>query len=103
MLLGAVDTTAARRVLHDTLAIAQRRRLPGYSLWLDCGNHEHGGQVCVGNRTDPEQLMGAFKVPGICTALPAPSVQLPALITVAPTTDARLCRGGFARTSRACR
>ena len=102
VLVGAVDTTGARRMLHETLQTTQRRRLPGYKLWLDCGNHEQGGQVCIGNCTEPEQLMGAFKLAGICTALPAPSLQLPALIrsrhhpcSIVP----RRC----SRTSKACR
>jgi PRTRC genetic system ThiF family protein len=75
ILVGAVDTAAARRVLHDALVAGQAR------LWLDCGNEADSGQVCVGSATTPAQLAGCLALAGVCAALPAPSLLYPNLIT----------------------
>jgi PRTRC genetic system ThiF family protein len=73
ILVGAVDTPAARKVLHTALGLGYAR------IWLDCGNEEHSGQVCVGTKTDAEQLKGALAL-GLCRDLPAPSLVYPNLI-----------------------
>jgi len=41
LLIGAVDNAAARQELANAL--------PHACAWIDCGNHEHGGQVIIGN------------------------------------------------------
>ena len=43
LLIGAVDNDAARRLMHDHIRYV--------AAWIDCGNHEHGGQVAIGNDT----------------------------------------------------
>lgn len=73
ILVGAVDTPTARKVLHDDLTRGYAR------LWLDCGNEEHAGQVCLGTQTNPARLAGALAL-GLCRDLPAPSLIYPNLI-----------------------
>lgn len=72
LLIGAVDNAAGRRSLYaDTV---ENRQV----WWLDCGNHEHSGQVLLGNREDltaPE-----ISPLGFCGGLPLPSVQHPELL-----------------------
>jgi PRTRC genetic system ThiF family protein len=74
LLIGAVDNAVARKTLHGAL-----RAQSCWNLWLDCGNHEHAGQVVVGSHTEPAALKDAIKV-GICTKLPAPSLIYPDLL-----------------------
>jgi PRTRC genetic system ThiF family protein len=73
ILVGAVDTASGRRVLHDAL------RTQPWHIWLDCGNHEASGQVCIGTTTDPQGLRNTV-LGDACTALPAPSLQYPDLL-----------------------
>ncbi|HEU4328844.1 MAG TPA: ThiF family adenylyltransferase [Roseiflexaceae bacterium] len=95
ILIGAVDTATARRSLHG--ALRQTYGEPGaqqhgwglpqgtwdrrrcWDVWIDSGNHERAGQVCVGTETDPEQLTDAI-LGDICTRLPAPSLANPDLL-----------------------
>lgn len=73
LLCGAVDNVAARREMHDAVRASGR-----FLWWLDGGNHDHSGQVLIGNRVDvtkPEILPL-----GVCASLPAPSVQCPDLL-----------------------
>jgi len=74
LLVGAVDNATARKTLHGAL-----RAQGCWNVWLDCGNHEHAGQVVVGSHTDPADLKDAIKV-GICAKLPAPSLIYPDLL-----------------------
>lgn len=78
VLVGAVDGPAGRRVLAHAL----RQRWA--DLWVDCGNHEHDGQVCAGTTLSERELAGAFAIPGLCAAVPAPAFQLPALLADPP-------------------
>ncbi|MBN2003946.1 MAG: PRTRC system ThiF family protein [Anaerolineae bacterium] len=66
LVIGAVDNAAARRSLAEVMA-----KNLGDSWWLDCGNHEHSGQVLFGNR--PDLRKPEFKL-GVCVGLPLPSV-----------------------------
>ena len=85
LLIGAVDNAEARRAIASTLD----SRLD--VLWLDCGNGRNSGQVLLGNATRAEQLRGVFHAEhGVCTALPAPSLQRPDLLDVAPAPMPRL-------------
>ncbi|MBN1814731.1 MAG: ThiF family adenylyltransferase [Anaerolineae bacterium] len=73
VLCGAVDNTAARLQMHQVVETSSP-----HCWWIDGGNHDHSGQVLIGNRTDikkPEILPL-----GVCAALPAPSIQCPDLI-----------------------
>lgn len=73
LLVGCVDTGTARSELA-----AKATQMGGYWWWLDCGNHEHSGQVLLGNRTN---LTAPDISPlGFCAGLPLPSVQHPELL-----------------------
>ena len=75
ILVGAVDSPHGRKAMHDALAFGAVWR-----LWIDSGNHDHAGQVLVGTTTDREELAESFKLGGLCTALPAPSLVMPDLL-----------------------
>lgn len=80
LIVGAVDNAAARQELQAAV-----RNCNGKLWWLDCGNHEHAGQVLLGNRTDlTEPELSPL---GFCTALPSPGNQHPELLE-APTVPA---------------
>lgn len=77
LVIGCVDNAAARVDLQRAVG-----RSGGSQWWLDCGNHEHAGQVLLGNRVD-------LKTPeisplGFCAGLPAPSIQHPELLQPPP-------------------
>jgi PRTRC genetic system ThiF family protein len=74
ILVGAVDGADGRLALQHGLTYG------GWRMWLDCGNHESSGQVCAGTHSEAGPLAKAFKVPGVCAALPAPSVLYPELL-----------------------
>lgn len=85
LLIGAVDNAEARRAIAATLD----GRLD--VLWLDCGNGRNSGQVLLGNAARAADLRGAFRPEeGICTALPAPSLQRPDLLDAPPAPVPRL-------------
>lgn len=84
ILVGAVDTPAARRVLHEALDHGHAR------VWLDCGNEEASGQVVVGTQVERKQLRGALAL-GLCRDLPAPSLVYPNLIAAPPKPKAGDC------------
>jgi len=73
IVVGCVDNAQARREI--ALSIDWGR------WWLDAGNGEHSGQILIGNVTKPEEMTDAFdeKV-HLVDKLPAPSLQLPALL-----------------------
>lgn len=75
VIVGAVDGPSGRTAIRELM-----KRDSDWRLWLDCGNEQLDGQVVVGGATTPEQLRGAFKVPGLCSALPAPSLVYPDLL-----------------------
>jgi len=87
VVIGCVDNTAARR------DIAAACKSWGTRLWwLDCGNHDHGGQVSLGNRADLKRP--DISPLGFCTGLPLPSVQHPELVERRRKTDDRRRRTG---------
>lgn len=73
VLVGCVDGPAGRRAMDAALTRGD------VSLWVDCGNHEHDGQVCAGTIGDRRALAGTFAL-GLCAGLPGPALQLPALL-----------------------
>jgi PRTRC genetic system ThiF family protein len=77
IVIGAVDGAAGRR------AIEKQLNAGGWRIWLDCGNHESSGQVCVGSATHLQQMRGALRA-GFCARLPAPSLVYPELLKDAP-------------------
>lgn len=83
LVLGAVDTAAARRAIAETLAAGPGR--PRDVWWLDAGNARNSGQIILGNALTPDGLREAFNAAtGRCRALPAPSLRRPALLTAPP-------------------
>lgn len=80
LIIGCVDTGAARKSIADSLAGSH------YSggWWLDSGNSYNSGQVLVGNIVDKELLRGGFHDRSSrVEKLPAPSLQVPALLVAA--------------------
>ena len=86
LLIGAVDNAAARSEIDQAV-----RGFRGTVLWLDAGNHEHAGQILLGNREDLEAP--EISPLGFCTGLPLPSIQAPELLTPrpAPAADSLSC------------
>jgi PRTRC genetic system ThiF family protein len=84
LLVGAVDNARARKTINR-MATQSAGRL----WWLDCGNHEHAGQVLLGNR--PNLQAPEISPMGFCSGLPLPSIQHPELLTKAKTTSTRSC------------
>lgn len=76
LVIGAVDNAAARA------AIAAK--LNECVAWIDCGNHESGGQVVIGNGiyTDPSVYRPTEQ--NVYPLLPAPHILFPELITPDP-------------------
>lgn len=79
IIVGAVDNNAARRDIHEMCV--HRQPYGGTLWWLDCGNHEHAGQVLLGNSRKPAPDISPL---GFCAALPLPTVQHPELLDVEP-------------------
>jgi PRTRC genetic system ThiF family protein len=84
LVIGAVDNAAARAVIADAVKDAQKRAggvrsAHGTLWWLDCGNENHSGQVCIGNAASSAALRGAIAL-GMVDRLPAPSVVYPDLV-----------------------
>jgi PRTRC genetic system ThiF family protein len=74
IVIGAVDNAAARAVIADVVKSEQ-----GALWWLDCGNENHSGQICLGNAGAPGYMRNAIAL-GLVDRLPAPSVVYPDLI-----------------------
>ena len=74
IVIGAVDNAAARAVIADGVKKEQ-----GRLWWLDCGNEDHSGQVCLGNAGAAGAMRNAIAL-GLVDRLPAPSVVWPDLV-----------------------
>ena len=85
ILVGAVDGADGRRAIRHALACG------GWRLWLDCGNHESSGQVSAGTTVEARGLRSALAVPGVCAALPAPSLVYPELMEARPPAPRQDC------------
>ena len=73
IIISCVDNVAARREIAGTLKFG--------SWWLDVGNGYSSGQVLIGNTRSVIELEGCFDEENqVVTALPQPSLQLPALL-----------------------
>lgn len=84
ILLGCVDNAAARTSLAKALEQNQHYALPRI-WWLDSGNFAEAGQVLLGSSIEGDlYLRDAFKTPGLCTHLPAPTVCHPELLIPLP-------------------
>jgi len=74
IVIGAVDNAAARVVMARAVKSAN-----GALWWLDCGNENHSGQVCIGNVAQKGAMHGAIAL-GMVDRLPGPSVVWPDLV-----------------------
>lgn len=89
LIVGAVDNAVARRALAATLG-GRGPYAPSSVWWLDAGNARNDGQILLGNAVAREGLRGAFnRDRQECTALPAPSLQRPDLLTAPPLPELR--------------
>lgn len=77
VVIGAVDNPAARAAMAEGVKSGA-----GQLWWLDCGNENHSGQVCIGNATEKRSMRGAIAL-GMVDRLPGPSVVWPDLIFTA--------------------
>jgi hypothetical protein len=97
IVIGAVDNAAARAVMADAVKSAQ-----GALWWLDTGNENHSGQVCLGNAGAAGYLRGAIAL-GMVDRLPAPNVVYPDLIlTPNPSPKGRGEKKGRGRKAPSC-
>ena len=80
IVIGAVDGAAGRRAITTQLGGISAAE---WRLWLDCGNHESSGQVCIGSVLTASLLHRSLQA-GICGRLPAPSLLYPELLKDAP-------------------
>ena len=91
LLLGCVDNAAARQAMARVLEKNGQTRTHQY-WWLDCGNSGKPGvefgQVLLGSAHSTETLKQAFRVPGLCIALPSPAMQAPDLLVPRPEEEA---------------
>jgi PRTRC genetic system ThiF family protein len=79
LVIGAVDNAAARQAIQDYVTSNRQ------TWWLDCGNHEHAGQVVIGNQ---ENLDAPNIDPlGLCAGLPLPTHHHPDLLEPDPAPD----------------
>lgn len=77
IIVGAVDGAAGRR------AIASQLGSYNWKLWIDCGNHEHSGQVVCGNTLSADGMNAAIQL-GMCAKLPAAPLIYGELLKDAP-------------------
>jgi len=84
ILVGAVDSAAGRR------AIASQLGEYNWKLWIDCGNHEHSGQVVCGNTLSQQGMAKAVQL-GMCAKLPAAPLLYPELLNDAPVRPREDC------------
>jgi PRTRC genetic system ThiF family protein len=86
IIIGAVDNPAARKTIHNALKAAFRRKdEPPLLWWLDSGNDYQSGQVLLGSTHSTSHLKSAFRITGMCTDVPLPSLQAPELIATNKT------------------
>ncbi|MBA7548290.1 hypothetical protein ES705_40741 [subsurface metagenome] len=86
LIIGCVDTTHARKLIHDSMDWGD--------WWLDAGNGYQSGQVLVGNTKNLESLEGGFNEgTHEVERLPLPTLQLPSLLAppTVPVTAPRDC------------
>ena len=79
LLIGCVDRADAREAMASWLTGR------GNQWLIDAGNGRDWGQVLIGNTMDPGAPEDGF-ADGVCTMLPAPTVQRPDILTDAPET-----------------
>jgi len=84
LLVGAVDNERARQEMAKAVLRAGSRL-----WWLDVGNARWNGQCLIGNLPEGQDVkLDRF---GLCTGLPAPHVQEPALLEPEPDETSLSC------------
>jgi PRTRC genetic system ThiF family protein len=78
LLIGCVDNYRARQELARTVEEGR-----GNIWWLDVGNAHHSGNIYMGNAVRPEQI-AVDEALRLCSGLPSPAVQDPALLVPDP-------------------
>ncbi|MDP3062058.1 MAG: ThiF family adenylyltransferase, partial [Chloroflexota bacterium] len=78
LVIGCVDNPAARAAIVASLG-------HGRCWWLDAGNGQTSGQVLLGDVGEAAGLKACFHpVTRVCSHLPLPTLQQPALLAVSP-------------------
>jgi PRTRC genetic system ThiF family protein len=80
LLIGCVDNERARQELARTVEEGR-----GNVWWLDAGNAYQSGNIYIGNAARPEQI-AVDEALRLCSGLPSPTVQEPALLMPDPPT-----------------
>lgn len=104
LLIGAVDNAKARQ------EIAQAINKGG--IWIDCGNHEHTGQIVIGNHTATEpnnykphsrqhNIAGNIQPHDAYDKLPAPHIVFPDLLLPDPEPNPVSCANLLERNQQA--
>ncbi|MBK8904500.1 MAG: ThiF family adenylyltransferase [Anaerolineaceae bacterium] len=78
LLIGCVDNYRARQELAQTVEEGS-----GNVWWLDVGNAHHSGNIYMGNAVRPQQI-SVDEALRLCSGLPSPAVQDPALLAPDP-------------------
>lgn len=78
LLIGCVDNYLARQELARTVEEGR-----GNIWWLDVGNAHHSGNIYMGNAVRPQQI-AVDEALRLCSGLPSPAVQDPALLAPDP-------------------
>ena len=90
VLLGCVDNAAARQQMETALLMCDDSAVYRTQIWwIDLGNGRDAGQCLIGSKVVKQgvftqMVSQAFGVAGLCSALPAPSVQMPDLLVPRP-------------------
>lgn len=81
ILVGCVDNHLARREIHRALYESEKYNQGAPDTWwIDGGNGKFSGQVLTGSQATKLAPEKYFTTPGICRALPAPSLVHPELL-----------------------
>ena len=80
LLIGCVDDYRPRQEMARTVAEGG-----GNVWWLDAGNAHHSGNITIGNAARVEQIK-VDEALRLCSGLPSPAIQDPALLAPDPPT-----------------
>ena len=80
LLIGCVDNYGARQELARTV-----EKGGGNVWWLDVGNAHHSGNIYMGNAVRSQQI-AVDEALRLCSGLPSPAIQDPALLAPDPPT-----------------
>ena len=84
LIIGCVDNHLGRQQIAKTI-----ERYNGRIWCIDCGNDLNNGQILIGNLTDLSQIQ--LDKMGLCSGLPSPYLQEPALLELDPEPQVQAC------------